>query len=231
VAGIPSAKDVANLFLHHIFRLHGLPLSITSDRGSLTSHFWKKFLELLNIKCYYSTAHHHQSNGQVERLNGVVTQTAADNPKLWTYYLPMVEFSINNTVNSSTKKSPFEIVYGHKLNFDPDISLTHATNHAEFTTMDWSTHFNQIRNNINSSKLLYKENSDKNRAEGPAFKIGDYVWVNQIPSLKKLKKFAPRRIGPFKIIEILTPVTFKLELPPKSKSSNIVHIERLEKFS
>ena len=69
----------------------------------------------------------------------------------------MVEFSINNTVNFSNNMSPFEIVYGHKFNFDPDISLSHATNHVKFTTMDWSIYFNQIRNNINSSILLYKE--------------------------------------------------------------------------
>lgn len=127
-SGLPSAEDVANAFLQNIFRLHGLPLSITSDRGTqFTSRFWKRLLELLNIKIVYSTAHHHASNGQVERLNGIVVQTlrclCVSDPSLWSYYIPFVEFSINNSVNSTIDKSPFEVVYGYSLNFDPNVSL------------------------------------------------------------------------------------------------------------
>ena len=153
---LPSAEDVANLFMKGIFRLLGLPVAIISDRGSqFTSRFWKKHLELLNIRPIYSTAHHHASNGQVERFNAIVTQTlrcfSASETSLWSYYLSLVEYVINNSVNSSTSKSTFEIVYGFSLNFDPSVSFTHSKNHAEFTTMDWETHFQIIHNSINKS--------------------------------------------------------------------------------
>jgi len=233
-SGLPSAEDVANVFLRHVFCLHGLPLSITSDRGTqFTSRFWKRFLGLLGIDINYSTAHHHASNGQVERLNAIVTQTlrcfCSFEPSLWSYYIPFVEFSINNTVNSSTDKSPFEVIYGYSLNFDPNVSFSHAKNHAELTTLDWANHFTIIRNQIQKSKNSYTDAANKNRATGPKFQVNDYVWLNSNNSFK-LGKFAPRRLGPYKIIEIISPVTVKIELPPKSKASPIVHIERLEKF-
>ena len=234
VQQLPSAEDVANLFMKEIFRLHGLPVAITSDRGSqFTSRFWKKLLELLNIRPIYSTAHHHASNGQVERFNAIVTQTlrcfTASEPSLWSYYLPLAEFAINNSVNSSTGKSPFEIVYGFSLNFDPAVSFTHAKNHAEFTTMDWETHFQIIHNSINKSKEYVKKFADDNRILGLELQVGDYVWLNP-PSSFKLGKFASRRSGPYKILKFVSPVTVKLELPAKSKASDVVHIERLEKF-
>jgi len=234
VAGLPSAEDIANHFLKHVFRLHGLPAAITSDRGTqFTSRFWKRLLELLGIETVYSTAHHHASNGQVERLNGIVSQTLRclcnSDSTLWSYYLPFVEFSINNTCNSSVKMSPFEINYGFSLNFDPDVSFTHARNHAELTTLDWTNHFKLIRNQIIKAKVDYTNSANKSRSLGPSFKVNDYVWLNSVSSFKS-GKFAPRRNGPYKIIKLLSPVTVELELPSSSKASPIVHIERLEKF-
>jgi len=231
---LPSAEDIANLFLKHVFRLHGLPVAITSDRGTqFTSRFWKRLLELLGIKAVYSTAHHHASNGQVERLNGIVTQTlrclCSSDSSLWSYYLPMVEFSINNSVNSTTKMSPFEINYGFSLNFDPYVCISSARNHAELTSLDWFNHFTIIRNQIVKSKNSYVISANKSRSIGPSFNVNDYVWLNSTPSFKS-GKFAPRRLGPFKIINILSPVTVELELPSGSRASPIVHIERLEKF-
>jgi len=107
--------------------------------------------------------------------------------------------------------------------------LVHARNHAELTSLDWSTHFQLIKNQIIKSKNYYTNIANNNRSNGPEFKVNDYVWVNVTTSFKH-GKFAPRRCGPYKILEFLSPVTVKLDLPSKSKASPIVHVERLEKF-
>uniref|UniRef100_A0A8C5R7U4 Gypsy retrotransposon integrase-like protein 1 n=1 Tax=Leptobrachium leishanense TaxID=445787 RepID=A0A8C5R7U4_9ANUR len=67
---LPTAAETASLFLHNVFKIHGIPDSIVSDRGTqFTSRFWKAFCSLLRIQVSLSTAFHPQSNGQTERVN------------------------------------------------------------------------------------------------------------------------------------------------------------------
>ena len=69
------APHVAALFLQHVIRVHGLPASIVSDRDPIfTSHFRRRYLELLGIHANRSSAFHPQTDGQTERLNFVPEQ-------------------------------------------------------------------------------------------------------------------------------------------------------------
>ena len=68
-----DAEGLARLFIDNIFRLHGLPTSIVSDRGSVfTSKFWKWVALQLQIKRDLSTAFHPQTDGQTERINAIL---------------------------------------------------------------------------------------------------------------------------------------------------------------
>ena len=63
-----SAKDYARLYINCIVRLHGIPLSIISDKGpQFTSHFLKSFQNGLGTQVNLSTTFHPQTDGQVER--------------------------------------------------------------------------------------------------------------------------------------------------------------------
>jgi transposase InsO family protein len=97
-----NAKELANIFIQNIFRLHGLPKSIVSDRGVLfTSKFWKHLLSKLNINCNMSTSHRPQTDGQTEKTNLILEQYLRmfsnyyqqDN---WSELLSVAEFSYNN---------------------------------------------------------------------------------------------------------------------------------------
>jgi hypothetical protein len=62
-----SAPDTAKLFFDHIFKLHGLPKSIVSDRDAkFTSRFWQSLFNTLGTKLAMSTAFHPQTDGQTE---------------------------------------------------------------------------------------------------------------------------------------------------------------------
>ena len=112
-----TASQLADLYISQIVPLHGVPLEINSDRGSLfTSHFWESFQTAMGTHLSFSTAFHPQSSGQVERVNQIledmlracVISFGMD----WEKCLPFAEFSYNNNYQSSLKKAPFEILYG-----------------------------------------------------------------------------------------------------------------------
>ena len=132
-----KAKHMANLFMFHIFKHHGLPTSIISDRDPrMTSLFWKGLFENLGTKLNFSSAYHPQTDGQSEILNSIVLdllksyvgEVAQRNQ--WEQYLPLVEYAYNNTVHTSTGKAPFEIIEGR-----PKLPLLLKTNDKIFALM------------------------------------------------------------------------------------------------
>ncbi len=67
---LPSAKETAVTVVDHVFRIHGLPMDVVSDRGpQFVSKFWKEFCRLLGVSVSLSSGFHPQSNGQTERAN------------------------------------------------------------------------------------------------------------------------------------------------------------------
>ncbi|KAF5465390.1 hypothetical protein F2P56_015403 [Juglans regia] len=71
-----TTVKVASVFLDHVFKLHGMPKSIISDRGStFLSSFWKEFFKLQGVNLLaYSSAYHPQSDGQTEAVNKCLEQ-------------------------------------------------------------------------------------------------------------------------------------------------------------
>lgn len=70
LAKLPSAKKTAEVMMSHVFKVHGFPSDIVSDRGpQFVSRFWKEFCQLIGATVSMSSGYHPQSNGQTERLN------------------------------------------------------------------------------------------------------------------------------------------------------------------
>jgi hypothetical protein len=112
-----KANDIANIFMKEIFRLHGLPKAIISDRDTkFTSNFWKGLFQELGTQLKFSTAYHPQTDGQTERVNQVLEDMLSmyvmDKPSKWEDYLHLVEFAYNNGHQASLGMSPFEALYG-----------------------------------------------------------------------------------------------------------------------
>ncbi|KAL3534821.1 hypothetical protein ACH5RR_003282 [Cinchona calisaya] len=119
-----DASHIASVFFREIVRLHGIPHTIVSDRDvKFLSHFWRVLWNKLGTKLLFSTAYHPQTDGQTEVVNrtlGTLLRAVLKrNLKTWEDCLPIVEFAYNRAMHSSTKFSPFELVYG----FNPTTPL------------------------------------------------------------------------------------------------------------
>jgi transposase InsO family protein len=113
-----TALSVAKLFMQHIYRLHGLPTAIVSDRDRIfTSQLWRELFTLAGVELRMSSAYHPQSDGQTERVNQCMETFlrcfANAVPTRWFDWLHLAEFWYNTTWHSSLTQSPFLTLYGH----------------------------------------------------------------------------------------------------------------------
>jgi hypothetical protein len=114
-----KAIDIVNIFMKEIFRLHGMPREIVSDIDKkFTSRFWKSLMAGFKTKLLFSTTYHPQTDGRTKRANQILEDMlrmhVMHHPKKWEDYLPLVEFSYNNSYQESLKMSPFEALYGRQ---------------------------------------------------------------------------------------------------------------------
>ncbi|KAG3123196.1 hypothetical protein PI126_g23829 [Phytophthora idaei] len=108
-----TAVQTARLFVAMVFKHHGMPLDILSDRDlRFTARFWQKVFTLLGTQLSMSTAGHPQTDGQTERVNrvlGDLLKSYAHSFQQWSDCLPIAEFAINNSVHVSTGHTPFYV--------------------------------------------------------------------------------------------------------------------------
>lgn len=111
------AAVLAKKYVSEIVKLHGVPVSIVSDRDSkFTSAFWRAFQAEMGTKVQMSTAYHPQTDGQSERtiqtLEDMLRMCVLEWGGHWADYLSLVEFAYNNSYQASIGMTPFEALYG-----------------------------------------------------------------------------------------------------------------------
>ena len=236
---IPNAEQTAKAFIKIIFRLHGLPKEIYTDRGSqFTSALWQELMEKLRISPKIATTDHHETVGQVERCNSFIEQYLRCYSRAffhddWVEWLPLAEFAYNNAIHESTKQSPFFINYG----FDPSIDDVFLFNGAKSNfkfLQNVSDNFPLVEEVLSRSQELYKRQADKRRMTAPELKENQKVWIHAPPmfATNENAKLAPRKYGPYKILEVLSNGNYKIDISksPFPKHHPIFHISELEPY-
>ena len=114
-----SMDRLVELYVSEIVRLHGIPLLIVSDRDPrFTLRFWNELQSAFDTRLNFSTAFHPQTDGQSERviqvLEDMLRGCVLDFSGSWDRYIPLMEFSYNNSFQSSIGMSPYEALYGRK---------------------------------------------------------------------------------------------------------------------
>ena len=110
-------ETLSQLYIREIVRLHGVPLSIVSDRDSqFVPRFWQSLQQAMGTELHFSTAFHPQMDGQSERVIQVVEDMLRacmlDFKGNWSNHLPWVEFAYNNSYQASIGMAPYEALYG-----------------------------------------------------------------------------------------------------------------------
>jgi transposase InsO family protein len=235
-----TAASVAKLFLDHVYRLHGMPVAIISDRDRIfTSHFWQELFKLADVQLQMSSSYHPQSDGQTERLNQSMDTFlrcfANACPSKWSSWLPLAEFWYNSSPHSALGRSPFEALYG----FPPrhfGISALDSVSVPELSTWltDRATISDLLQQHLARAKERMKRQADKNRTER-TFQVGDWVLVKLQPYVQTTlaprsnQKLAFKYFGPFQITARVGTVAYTLDLPSSSAVHPTFHVSQLKK--
>ena len=233
-----DSVGIARLFRDHVWRNHGLPDQIISDRGpQFVSAFTRELNRLLGIQTSLSTAFHPQTDGQTERVNQEIEQYLRifinQRQDDWAEWLPLAEFAYNNRVHASTRHTPFELDSGQhpRMGVEPRLtSRVEATD--EFTT--------RIHKATEEAKAALRQAAedmarfhDAHRGRQAILKVGDKVWLDSrnIKTTRPTKKLDDRWFGPFPIKKVISRNAYELKLTPAFKKIHpVFHITLLRKF-
>lgn len=234
-----TAVSVAKLFHHQIYRLHGLPLSIVSDRDRVfTSRFWQELFCLADVRLSMSSVYHPQSDGQTERVNQCLETFlhcfVHACPKTWSQCMSLAEFWYNTSTHSATGKSPFLVLYGHEpRHFGISESAVPVPELNEWLQeRQLMTYL--IRQHLLRAKDRMKKQADKHRSER-SFEVGDLVYLKLQPYVQSSlaprahQKLAFRIFGPFPVIARVGSVAYKPQLPGSSLIHPVFHVSQLKK--
>ncbi|GKC85167.1 retrotransposable element Tf2, partial [Tanacetum coccineum] len=148
-----TTKSIAQLFLDHIYRLHGLPKSIVHDRDKTDG-----LTEMVNkcLECY------------LRCMTG-------ESPKDWTLWLPLVEYCYIPNYHNATKTTPFELVYGQP----PSLHIPYVAKDSRVELVDMTLHerekaIRMLQFNLKKAQDRMKSQADKNISESE-FAINDWV--------------------------------------------------------
>jgi transposase InsO family protein len=233
-----NAEEVARLFVRYVWKLHGLPRTIVSDRGpQFVAQFWKHLTKRLKITNLLSTAHHPETDGQTERMNAILEQYLRAYVSYlqddWVDWLPLAEFTANSHYSESTKTSPFFANYGFhpSIGFEPTLPSTYpAAQDAEkfARRMQEITEF--VRAETLSAQARYEEQTNRRRTTARQYHPGQMVWLNakNIRTRRPQKKLDWKNLGPFRILEAVSPHAYRLDLPPSMRIHPVFNVSLLQ---
>ena len=113
-----TSKGVTELFFDNVFKYHGWPKEVVSDRDTrLTASFWSDLATFTGTKLNMSTANHPQTDGQTERANRTIIEALRAYVSVhqtdWENHLTAIEFAYNESDHAGTGFSPFYLEYGY----------------------------------------------------------------------------------------------------------------------
>uniref|UniRef100_A0A093Y1I0 Transposon Tf2-6 polyprotein n=1 Tax=Talaromyces marneffei PM1 TaxID=1077442 RepID=A0A093Y1I0_TALMA len=233
-----GAEDAADLFLKHIWKVHGLPRTIVSDRGpQWRSRFWRRLCLQLKIRPIISTTDHAQTDGQTERMNEILeaylrafcTWQQDD----WSAWLPFAEFAQNNHPSATTSLSPFFANYGYHPHVDLETIGTSPA-HVDEENADGFVHsLAQIHefliDHMSYAQAIYGDNADRRRTPAPDWGPGDEVFLKaeHLHRRRPSRKLDSLYRGPFPIKARLSASVYELDLPAWYKIHPVFHVSKL----
>jgi hypothetical protein len=238
----PFTTDVvAQAFINNIYKLHGLPEAIVSDRDRVfTIQFWKELFKLANVTLQMSSAYHPQLDDQSERVNQCLETFIRcfvhACPKQWSKWLALAEFWYNTSYHSALGHSPFEVLYGHIPRYvGLEEQDTCQVKELDTWLQGRELVSTMIRQHLLRAQARMKQQADKERAE-ISFEMGDQIllklqsYVHSSLARRVHQKLAFKYFGPYRIVDRIGAVAYRLALPPSNAIHLVFHVSQLKKF-
>ena len=223
-----TAGQTAQLFYDNIYKHHGMPLKIISDRDTrFTSDVWRSLFEKLHTRLAMSSPYKASTDGLVERTNRVLEEMlrafTENKHRNWDQFLTAAEFAYNNTVNTSTGYTPFFLDTGqhpldpHAHAFAPsadsisgDLDQRNYATSTNAIMAEWEDALSFAHSALMDAQESYARYANRFRQD-KVYKEGDQVWldtkhvsvVNADGKFTKRTTFDKRRYGPYTIKKVL----------------------------
>ena len=223
-----TGEGIAKLYLQHIFPWFRVPAKMISDRDPcFTSHFTKALATKLKINQNISTAFHPQTDSLSEQKNQWVEQylwmyTTVQQDD-WDEWLPVVSFIHNQWPNATTKLSPHEVLLG----YTPVAAeaITPETNNT-------AAEDRQATLRKHRAAAIHVLNKTVQSTPPAQYSINEQEWLEakHLTLPYQMAKLALKCHGPFKIVEQISPVAYKLELLPMWTIHPVFHASLLTPY-
>jgi hypothetical protein len=230
-----SASQVADLFFREIFRLHGLPKTIVTDKDNrFMSTFWKELFRLVGTTLTPSTSYHPQTDGQIEIVNkwveGYLLNYVSGQQKAWVKWLHLGEYCYNTTYHMFIGMSPFNALYIYDpLTFVEIVFGDSIAPMVENWIQQSQDIIRELKDHLQSTQNQQKVQADKHRVE-LTFEVGDLVYLRLQPyreaSIKRngAENLQPCFFGPYKVKIKVWVMAYDFDIPPESKIHNVFHV-------
>jgi hypothetical protein len=236
-----KASTVATAFMETVQKLHGSPKIIVSDRDPIfIGHFWTELFSCLGTQLAHSSSYHPQSDGQTEIVNkcleGYLRCFFSDKQAQWFKWLPLAEWWYNTSFHTATKMTPFMALYGyHPPSITSSLKEKSKVQAVEDHIENQQQVLQILKDNLTMAQNRMKQQADQHRSER-SFEVGDWVFLRLQPykqmSLKQAKKdnkLSPKYYGPYKVLQKIGTMAYKLELPASSRVHPVFHVSCLKK--
>ncbi len=177
-----------------------------------------------------STAYHPRTDGQSERTNQWLEQYLRfwvnERQDNWHSYLPLAEFTHNNWPNETTGESPFFVLHG----FNPRADWIDKPSPIPQVVLRVEQ-FKEARRRAQMLMIKAQQSWIKHKTT-PKYKEGDLVWLegHHLRTNQPTIKLVPKRHGPFPIIQVMSPVNYRLKLPTQWSIHDVFHINLLTPY-
>src|ERR1700742_3336994 len=216
-----TAEGAARLFLHNVWKHHGLPYQVVSDRGpQFVAEFTRELYKRLGIKVASTTAWHPQADGQTERVNQELDQYLRifvnERQNDWADLLPMAEFQHNNHVHASTQHLPFYLDTGRhpRMVFEPRQRPSRIETVNDFADR-MKASLDEAKAALTKAKDDMARYYNRKRIPTPVYKPGDKVYLDasDIQTTRPSRKLSHLRLGPYEVEKQVSSNAYRLRLP------------------
>jgi RNase H-like domain found in reverse transcriptase/Reverse transcriptase (RNA-dependent DNA polymerase)/Integrase zinc binding domain/Integrase core domain len=233
-----NATTTADFIINQIVCLFGVPKTIVCDCDtSFKASLMQELTARLGCKMVFSTPHHHETLGIVERSHASIAQIWSmyvnENHTSWAKYVKLIQFSMNTVPNESTKMSPHYLVFGSTPQMPIDVNFSLPFEHK--SNLEWLENLHRARetckSNLNKMREQMANRYNKNRVKAD-YNIGSKVMIYYPQGkLGLTTKFLKKYRGPFTVMRKLSDLNYECQREINGrKITTIVHVSRMKKF-